>query len=121
MTDEFLKEECVENLCRVLGIQPHEFLPHYVTINNFLARLGTEELERLRKRMICALLRRRKFEDARFLGKYWLVIFDATGLFHFSERHCPHCLKKVINKGTPEEKEIILSLTPKMAKKSRRP
>lgn len=106
MTDEFLKEECVENLCRILAIPPHEFLPHYVTINGFLARLDTEELERLRKRMICALLRRRKFEDARFLGKYWLLIFDATGLFHFPERHCPHCLKKVVNKGTAEEKEI---------------
>lgn len=106
MTDEFLRDECVENLCRILGVQPHEFLPHYVTINEFLSRLDTGELECLRKRMICTLLRRRKFEDARFLGKYWLVIFDATGLFHFPERHCPHCLKKVVNKGTSEEKEI---------------
>lgn len=106
MTDEFLKEECVGNLCQALGVQPHEFLPHYVTLNKFLSRLGTGELERLRKRMIVALLRRRKFEDARFLGKHWLVIFDATGLFHFSERHCPHCLKKVVNKGTPEEKAV---------------
>lgn len=106
MTDEFLDEECVGNLCRILGVEPHEFLPHYVTLNGFLSRLETGELERLRKNMVRALLRRRKFEDARFLGKYWLVIFDATGLFHFPERHCPHCLKKVINKGTPEEKEI---------------
>lgn len=105
MTDEFLDEECVGNLCRILGVERHEFLPHYVTINEFLSRLETGELERLRKNMIRALLRRRKFEGARFLGKYWLVIFDATGLFHFPERHCPHCLKKVINKGTPEEKE----------------
>lgn len=106
MTDEFLKEECVGNLCRILGVEPHEFLPHYVTINEFLSRLETRELEKLRKKMIRALLRRRKFEDAKFLGKYWLVIFDATGLFHFPERHCPHCLKKVVNKGTKEEKEI---------------
>lgn len=106
MTDEFLEDGCVKNLCRILGVQPHEFLPHYVTLNEFLSRLDTAELECLRKRMICALLRKRKFEDARFLGKYWLVIFDATGLFHFSERHCPHCLKKVMNRGTAEEKEI---------------
>lgn len=56
--------------------------------------------------MVRVLLRRRKFEDVRFLGKYWLLIFDATGLFHFPERHCPHCLKKVVNRGTTEEKEI---------------
>lgn len=106
MTDEFLEDGCVKNLCRILGVQPHEFLPHYVTINEFLSRLDTAELECLRKRMVCALLRKRKFEGARFLGKYRLVIFDATGLFHFPERHCPHCLKKVVNKGTAEEKEI---------------
>lgn len=106
MTNEFLDEGCVENLCRILKVEPHEFLPHYVTVNDFLFKLETGELERLRKKMICALLRRRKFEDAKFLGKYWLVIFDATGLFHFPERHCPHCLKKVINKGTKEEKAV---------------
>ena len=39
MTDEFLDEECVENLCCVLGAECHEFLPHYVTINEFLSRL----------------------------------------------------------------------------------
>lgn len=105
MTDEFLDEGCVGNLCQILGVEPHEFLPHYVTLNGFLSRLETGELERLRKNMVRALLRRRKFEDARFLGKYWLLVFDATGLFHFPERHCPHCLKKVMNKGTAEEKE----------------
>lgn len=106
MTNEFLDRECVENLCRVLHVEPHEFLPHYVTVNEFLSRLDIGELERLRKSMVRALLRRRKFEDAKFLGRYWLVIFDATGLFHFSDRHCPHCLKKVLNKGTAQEKEI---------------
>lgn len=106
MTDEFPDEGCVENLCRILKVEPHEFLPHYVTVNEFLSRLDPKELERLRKTMIRTLLRRRKFDGAKFLGKYWLVIFDATGLFHFSERHCPHCLKKVLNKGTKEEKEV---------------
>ncbi len=83
-------------------MEPHEFLLHYVTINEFLSNLGTGELEHLRKNMIRTLLRRRKFEDAKFLGKYWLVIFDATSLFHFPERHCPHCLKNVVSKGTKE-------------------
>ncbi len=49
MTDEFLDEGCVENLCHVLGMGCHEFLPHYVTINEFLSMLETGELERLRK------------------------------------------------------------------------
>lgn len=106
MTDEFIKDECVKNLCTVLGVPEHEFLPHYVTINEFLSKMDTRELEKLRGQMVHALLRRRKFEDARLLGKYWMVIFDATGLFHFKERHCPHCLKKVLNKGAENERTI---------------
>ena len=35
--------------------------------------------------------------------KFWMVIFDATGLFHFKERHC---LKKVLNKGTEKEQAV---------------
>lgn len=106
MTDGFIKEECVKNLCTVLGVPEHEFLPHYVTINEFLSKMDEEELEKLRSQMIHALLRRRKFEQARLLGEYWMVIFDATGLFHFKERHCPHCLKKVLNKGKKDERTV---------------
>ncbi len=52
MTDEFLKEECVENLCQILGVEPHEFLPHYVTINEFLSNLGTGELEHCKRQIV---------------------------------------------------------------------
>lgn len=106
MTEEFIKEECVKNLCTMLSIPEHEFLPHYVTVNEFLSKMDTEEPDKLRGQMIHALLRRRKFEDARLPGEYWMVIFDATGLFHFKERHCPHCLKKVLNKGTKDEQAV---------------
>ena len=33
MTDEFIKDECVKNLCTMLGVPEHEFLPH---LNLFL-------------------------------------------------------------------------------------
>ena len=103
MTDEFIKDECVKNLCIMLGVPEHEFLPHYVTVNEFLSKMDTGELEKLRGQVIHALLRRRKFEDARFLGEYWMVIFDATGLFYFKERHC---LKKALNKGMENELDL---------------
>jgi len=106
MTDEFLKDECVKNLCTALSVPEHEFLPHYVTINAFLSKMDTEELEKLRSQMIHALLRRRKFEDARLPGKYRMVVFDATGLFRFKERHCPHCLKKVLHRGEENEQAV---------------
>lgn len=104
MTDTFNKKECVHNLCLILEKEEKEFLPHYVTINECLEKLDPEELHKFRKLMIKKLLRKRSFEGARFLGKYWMVIVDATQLFYFKERHCEHCLKRTINKGTDEEK-----------------
>lgn len=104
MTDKFNDEECVRNLCRLLGKEEKEFLPHYVTINECLEKLDPEELQTFRRKLIQKLLRKRSFEIARFLGNYRLVIIDATQLFYFKEKHCEHCLKKTVNKGTPEEK-----------------
>jgi hypothetical protein len=104
MTDEFNKEECVRNICLILGKDEKEFLPHYVTINECLERLDPEQLQQFRKKMIKKLLRKRSFEGARFLEKYWTVIIDATQLYSFNERHCEHCLKRTTNKGTEEER-----------------
>lgn len=61
MTDEFIKDECVKKLCTMLGVPEHDFLPHYVTIHKFLPKIDTGKLEKLRSRMIHALLLRRKF------------------------------------------------------------
>lgn len=104
MTDKFNTQECVHNLCLILGKEEKEYLPHYVTINECLEKLDPEELQKFRKRMIRKLLRKRSFENARFLGKYWMVIIDATQLFCFNEKLDEHCLRKTINKGTKDER-----------------
>ncbi len=104
MTNQFNQEERVWNVCKILGKSEREFLPHYVTINDCLKKLNPDELEKVRNKLIRSLIRKRSFEDARFLGKYWTIIVDATGLFYFKEKHCEHCLKKTTKKGTPEEK-----------------
>ncbi len=106
MTDEFIKGACIKTLCTALGVPEHEFLPHYITVNDFLSKMDTAELEKLPRQMVSALIRRRKSEGARLLGEYWMTLFDATGLFHFKERHCPNCLKKTLNKGKPDEQTI---------------
>ncbi|MCC3358972.1 transposase family protein [Bacillus sp. REN16] len=94
MTDRFNKEECIENIKKVLNIENLEELPHYDTINNFLSKLDITELEKIRIYMIKELLKKRCFEDYRIEGKYWAIVFDGTGLFKFNERHCEHCLKR---------------------------
>lgn len=106
MNETFNEDTCVKNIYRVLGLEEKDFLPHYVTINECLSRLDNQELEKIRKKMIYGIIRKRSFEYGKFLGEKWLMIVDATQLFRFKERHCEHCLTKTINKGTPEETTI---------------
>ena len=106
MSEEFNEDECIKNIYKILELEEKDYLPHYVTINECLAKLETEELEKIRKKMIYNLIRKKSFDGAKFLGEYWLVIVDATQLFCFRERHCEHCLTKTINKGTKEEKTV---------------
>lgn len=106
MVDEFNEDECVRNIYKILGLEERDYLPHYVTINECLSKLDPRELEKVRKGMVYALIRKKSFNGARFLGKHWLVIVDATQLFSFKERHCEHCLTKTFNKGTPEERTV---------------
>ncbi len=107
MTEQFNKDECIENVARVLGCELEE-LPHYDTINNFLCNLNPEEIEKIRDYMIRELFRKRSLESFRLLNKYWCIAVDATGLFSFSERHCEHCLKKEYkNKETGEIEKTV--------------
>lgn len=106
MTEVFNEDECIKNIYKILGLEEKDYLPHYVTINECLSKLNHEELEKIRKNMVYSLIRKKSFEEGKFLGKYWLVIVDATQLFCFKKRHCEHCLSKTMNKGTEEEKTI---------------
>ncbi|WP_353948162.1 transposase family protein [Sporolactobacillus sp. Y61] len=88
------REECIDNLQKMLATQELHELPHYDTINDFLSRLDPKELENIRIGLIRELLKKRCFEAERIEGKYWGIIIDGTGLFHFNKKHCAHCLKR---------------------------
>jgi len=51
MTDVFNEEDCAKNIYRILGLEEKNYLPHYVTINECLAKLDPSELEKIRKNM----------------------------------------------------------------------
>ncbi len=42
--------------------------------------------------MVKSLIRSKAFLKNRIPGKYWPVVLDGTGLFHFREKHCDNCL-----------------------------
>lgn len=109
MSNSFNKDECIENISRVLELEVLEELPHYDTINDFLSGLELSELENIRTYMIKELLKKRCFEAYRIEGKYWGVIFDGTGLYSFDEKHCEHCLRREYrNKETGEVKIVYM-------------
>ena len=108
MTEKFNKDDCIENISKVLGYDTLEELPHYDTINNYLCNLETTEVEKIRDYMIGELLKKRSLERFRLLDKYWCVAVDGTGLYSFQERHCKHCLKKEYkNKETDEVERTV--------------
>lgn len=108
MTVEFNKEKCINNVAKALGYEDLNELPHHDTINNFLKRLKSSELEKIRRYMIKELFKKRCLEQYRLLDEYWTIAVDATGIVSFSDRHCEHCLKReYTNKETGEVENTI--------------
>ena len=52
MSNMFNKDECIENIRKVLNLEKLEELPHDDTTNDFLAKLELFELEKIRTYMI---------------------------------------------------------------------
>lgn len=109
MTELFNKDECIENIRVVLGLKELNELPHYDTINDFLAKLEPKELETIRIYLIKKLFEKRCLESFRILNKYWPIVFDGTGIHTFKEKHCEHCLRREYkDKETGETKVVYM-------------
>lgn len=79
MTREFNDDAVVNNLYHFMGSAPKEYLPHGVTVNEFLERLEPSELEEVQSDIVYRMIRRKTFNDAKVLGK-WLVLIDGSEL-----------------------------------------
>ena len=104
-TEKFNTEETIKNIANLLNIDLEE-LPHYDTINNVFEKLNIEELRKIQKYMVIALIRSKMFDKYRYKGKYFQIVIDGTGIMSFKERHCKHCLKKTFHKGEENEYTI---------------
>jgi len=65
---------------------------HGDTINDLFTKLDPVHLLQIQQDMIRQIIRKRTLEHARLLDDYYMIAFDATGLFHRHSPHCPHCL-----------------------------
>ena len=105
MTEWFGDANCTQNLEKLMG-RKIENIAHYDTINNFLERLDINELSKIKLGMIKTLIRNKSFYQARMQENQWIVILDATGLYHFREKHCDNCLVKEITDKKGNKKKI---------------
>ena len=102
MTYEFNREKVVGNLYHFLGELEKDYLPHGVTLNEYLEKLEPSELQHVQQKQVYEMIRRKSFDDARF-GKKWLVIEDGTQTYSGSRRLNEGCLERHHKKGTEEE------------------
>ena len=102
MTYEFNREKVVKNLYRFMGRKEKTYLPHAVTINEYLERIEPEELQKVQQKQVYGLIRSKAFYDARFMKK-WLVIVDGTQTYSGSRKLNDGCLERHYNKGTEGE------------------
>ena len=77
----------------------HMRLPHMDTVDDVMRQLDESELERLKTDMICNLLKKKSLHKFRFLGKFFVIAVDGTGVYSFSERHCDQCLTQESKNG----------------------
>lgn len=84
-----------KNFFKYFGLK----LPHADAIDDVLRVLAPSELEQLKARLVAGLIEQKIFRKFRFLGKYYLVAVDATGMASFEHRHCNHCLTKTSKTG----------------------
>ena len=99
---EFNNDTSIENIGILCGEKLEE-LPYWETINDYLKRFSSDELQKVVWQLVHRLIRSRAFEDARIRGKYWQIIIDGTQLYRSREdlgEHSLFCRKK---KGTEEE------------------
>lgn len=103
MTREFNDDKVVSNLYQFLRSDEKEYLPHHVTLNEYLERLELAELEAIRDDIVYKMIRRKTFDDAKVL-KHWLVLIDGTELDSGYRKKNEHYLERCYNRGTEHEK-----------------
>lgn len=102
MTRYFNDDKIVSNLYYFLGCKKKEYLPHYVTINEYLGNLAPSELEKIQQDMVYKMIRRKTFNDAKVAGK-WLVIVDGTELDEGLQKKNDNYLERCYHRGTDKE------------------
>ena len=90
--------EALENLNRLSHCR-QETTAHGDTVNHYLGHVDPDDPPAIRRNMVYRLIRMKVLDHARLFG-FFLVVLDGTGQLFFRQRHCEHCLTKVVDGKT---------------------
>ena len=93
-----------QNFLKTFGLN----LPHADTVDDVLGSMLPKEIEHLKAHLVAGLIEQKLLRKYRFLGKFYLVAVDATGMMSFDKRHCDHCLTKTSKTGVVTYLHYIL-------------
>lgn len=79
------------NFARLFGVQQ---APHGDTLDYTFSNLKPQQVQDCVTRLVEILIRKKVLERYRLLDRYYVIAIDGTGIYHFSERHCKHCLTR---------------------------
>ena len=85
----------VENYKKLFDVR----LPHMDTVDDLFRVLPTERIEQFKVELIRELFNKKALHKYRYLGKYFVVAIDATGVMSFNKKHCEKCLTKEMQSG----------------------
>lgn len=106
LTNKFNNQFTIDNIAKITNTNLSD-LPHYDTINDVFDDLNIDELRKIQKYIVNALIRSKMFDKFRFNGKFQILV-DGTGLASFDHKHCDHCLVNTHSDGSKTYKHQVL-------------
>ncbi|MGH9854410.1 MAG: hypothetical protein ACREBD_31585, partial [Blastocatellia bacterium] len=85
------------NFARLFGVAG---APPGDTLNHAFKDIDPPQVQERVTRLVEILIRKKVLERSRLLDQYYVIAFDGTGVYSFSERHCAHCLTRTHNGQT---------------------
>lgn len=79
------------NFAQLFGVA---HAPHGDTLNHTFKHLQPAQVQECVTRLVEMLIRKKVLARYRLLDQYYVIAVDGTGLYHFAERHCEHCLTR---------------------------
>jgi hypothetical protein len=91
-------DEALENINRLSRCR-QENMAHHDTLDHYLGHVAPDGVHQVRHQMVYRLIRMKVLDYGKLLGCF-LVALDGTGQLYFRQRHCEHCLTKVVDGQT---------------------